>query len=93
MIHRVLVLGLVTCVLASSASAALVDWSALSWPAGSLSNSYDVDPSSSGSDGTVTVSGDTGQLQPSLASSNLQQTDLRDGPQIDFSKTTSSSLI
>jgi hypothetical protein len=37
-----------------SASAALVDWSALNWPAGSLSNSYDVDPASAGNDVTVT---------------------------------------
>jgi hypothetical protein len=46
-----------------SASAVLVDWSALNWPAGSLSNSYNVDPSNPGSDVTVTVSGDTAQLQ------------------------------
>ena len=51
-----------------SASAALVDWSALNWPAGSLSNSYDVDPASAGNDVTVTIGGDTGQLQPSLVS-------------------------
>jgi len=55
-----------------SASAALVDWSALNWPAGSLSNSYDVDPASPGNDVTVTISGDTGQLQPSLVSPNPQ---------------------
>ena len=28
----------------------MVDWSTLSWPAGSLSNSYDVDPDSAGND-------------------------------------------
>src|SRR6266513_1666953 len=55
-----------------SASAALVDWSALNWPAGSLSNSYDVDPASSGNDVTATISGDTGQLQPSLVSGSPQ---------------------
>ena len=55
-----------------SASAVLVDWSAQNWPAGSLSNSYDVDPASSGNDVTITVSGDTGQLQPSLVSPNPQ---------------------
>src|SRR6266852_43099 len=41
--------------LCGTASAVLVDWSALSWPAGSLSNSYDVDPASPGNDVTVTV--------------------------------------
>lgn len=50
----------------------LVDWSALTWPAGSLSNSYDVDPATSGSDVTVTIGGDTGQLQPALVSPNPQ---------------------
>ena len=54
--------------LAGTASAVVLDWSALTWPAGSLSNSYDVDPSSPGNDVTVTISDDTGQLQPSLAS-------------------------
>ncbi len=50
----------------------LVDWSALNWPAGSLSNSYDVDPANAGNDVTVTISGDTGQLQPSIVAGNPQ---------------------
>ena len=58
--------------LCGTASAVLVDWSALNWPAGSLSNSYDVDPASAGNDVTATISGDTGQLQPSLVSPNPQ---------------------
>jgi len=53
-----------------SASAVLVDWSTQSWAAGSLSNSYDVDPANPGNDVAVTISGDTGQLQPSLVSPN-----------------------
>src|SRR5437762_2833318 len=57
---------------AGSASAVLVDWSALNWPAGSLSNSYDVDPANAGNDVTATISGDIGQLQQSLASGNPQ---------------------
>jgi hypothetical protein len=56
----------------SPASAVVVDWSALSWTPGSLSNSYDVDPGSAGNDVTVAVSGNTGQLQPSLVSPNPQ---------------------
>jgi hypothetical protein len=55
-----------------SASAVVVDWNALNWPAGSLSNSYNVDPSNPGAGVTATISGDTGQLQPSLVSPNPQ---------------------
>src|SRR5438128_2360308 len=55
-----------------SALAVLVDWSGLNWPAGSLTNSYDVDPANAGNDVTVTISGDTGQLQPSLTTGNPQ---------------------
>src|SRR6266850_5939108 len=69
---KILVLFCAICAFTGSASAVLVDWSALNWPAGSLSNSYDVDPSNQGSDVTVTISGDTGQLQPSLVSPNPQ---------------------
>jgi len=60
------------CAFTEPASAALVDWSAQNWPAGSLNNSYDVDPASAGNDVTVTIGGDTGQLQPSLVSPNPQ---------------------
>ena len=58
--------------LSGTASAVVLDWSALSWTPGSLSNSYDVDPASPGNDVTVTVSGDTARLQP--ASVGGQQT-------------------
>ena len=54
--------------LGSPASAVLVDWSTLNWPSGSLNNSYDVDPGSPGNDVTVAITGNTGQLQPSLDS-------------------------
>ena len=56
----------------SSVSAVLVDWGTLTWTAGSLTNSYDVDSGNAGNDVTVTVSGDTAQLQQSLASGNPQ---------------------
>jgi hypothetical protein len=42
--------------------AAVLDWSTLTWTAGSLSNSYDIDPNSAGNDITVTISGDTPEL-------------------------------
>src|SRR5438105_6746805 len=38
-----------------SAPAALVNWDVLTWAPGTLSNSYDVDPSSAGTDVTFTV--------------------------------------
>jgi hypothetical protein len=67
------------CAFTGSASAALVDWSTLTWPAGSLSNSYDVDPASAGNDVTVTVSGDTGQLQSEPPQTPAITTNLQGG--------------
>jgi len=62
-----LILG---CFLAANARAVVLDWDSVTWTAGSLSNSYDVDPARPGNDITVTVSGNTTQLQPELASGN-----------------------
>jgi hypothetical protein len=56
--------------LVSAAHAVTVDWDTLTWTAGSLTNSYDVDPAKPGNDVTVTVSGNTAQLQPELLSPN-----------------------
>ena len=50
----------------------LLDWSTVTWPAGSLNNSLDVDPGSPGNDVTVAVSGDTAQLLPSFTPPNPQ---------------------
>jgi hypothetical protein len=55
----------------SAASAVTLSWSTVTWTAGSLSNSYDVDPSNPGNDITITVSGNTGNLggtSPSIGS-------------------------
>lgn len=60
------ILALMFCLLPGRTSAVLVDWSGLAWTAGSLNNSYDVDPGSPGSDVTFTVSGNTAQLRPAL---------------------------
>jgi hypothetical protein len=46
-----------TALLNQSAPAALVNWDVLTWAPGSLSNSYDVDPSNPGTDITFTVTG------------------------------------
>jgi hypothetical protein len=56
--------------LVSATHAVTVDWDTLTWTAGSLTNSYDVDPAKPGNDVTVTVSGNTAQLQPELLSPN-----------------------
>src|SRR6185437_10277248 len=40
------------------------------WTAGTLSNSYDIDPTKAGNDITVAVSGNTAQLTTELASGN-----------------------
>ena len=40
----------------------LMDWSLVSWTPGSLTNSYDMDPSNPGNDVTVAFSGDTSYL-------------------------------
>src|SRR2546430_3496759 len=69
---KILFLFCVISALAGSASAVLSDCRALTWPAGSLTNSYDVDPASAGSDVTVTIGGDTAQLPASLVSPNPQ---------------------
>lgn len=54
--------------LSTAARAVVVDWDTLTWTPGSLSNSYDIDPSQAGNDITVTVSGNTAQLQPEIVS-------------------------
>ena len=52
------------------ASALTLNWGSEPWAAGSLQNSFDIDPARPGNDVTVTVSGNTGQLQPELAAPN-----------------------
>lgn len=67
------------CATALSASGALVDWSSLTWTAGSLSNAYDVDPANPGNDVTITVSGDTAQLQSEPPQTPAITTNLQGG--------------
>lgn len=54
----------------ATSRAVSLQWGSEPWADGSLSNSFDVDPSSPGNDITVTVGGNTGQLQPELVSPN-----------------------
>jgi len=60
----------ILCIAACSpaAHAVTLDWDGVTWTAGSLSNSYDIDPSKAGNDITVSVSGNTGQLAPKSGS-------------------------
>lgn len=51
-------------------SAITLNWGSEPWAAGSLQNSYDIDPANPGNDVTVTVSGNTSQLQPELVAPN-----------------------
>src|ERR1043166_9613175 len=67
---RLLRSALIAPVLVATANAVILDWNTVSWTAGSLSNSYDVDAGQAGNDITVTVSGNTAQLQKELASGN-----------------------
>lgn len=53
-----------------SSSALTLNWGSEPWAAGSLQNSFDIDPARAGNDVTVTVSGNTGVLQPELVSPN-----------------------
>jgi hypothetical protein len=48
----------------SAARGVTLDWDAVTWTPGSLSNSYDIDPSKAGNDITLSVSGNTAQLAP-----------------------------
>jgi hypothetical protein len=61
---------LIAPLLVATAHAITLDWDTVSWTAGTLSNSYDIDPAKSGNDITVTVSGNTTQFTTELASGN-----------------------
>lgn len=56
----VLVALLTVCV--EQAHAVVLDWDAVTWTNGSLSNSFDIDPANAGNDVTVAVTGNTSQL-------------------------------
>jgi hypothetical protein len=62
--------GLLLAAGGATSRAVSLQWGLEAWAPGSLSNSFEVDPSSPGNDITVTVGGDTGQLQRELVSPN-----------------------
>jgi len=63
-------LFLCLCLFAPAVLAVTLDWDTVAWTAGTLSNSYDIDPTKAGNDVTVTVTGNTGQLTTELAAPN-----------------------
>ena len=67
LLRRVLLVCGSISLLASAADAITLDWDTVTWTAGSLTNSYDVDAAKPGNDITVTVSGNTTQLQNELS--------------------------
>jgi hypothetical protein len=54
----------------SPSNAITLNWGSEPWVAGSLQNSYNIDPANPGNDVTVTVSGNTAVLQPELVAPN-----------------------
>jgi hypothetical protein len=72
LVRRFLLLALLGPFLATAAHAITLDWDSVTWTAGSLSNSYNIDPAKAGNDITVTISGDTTLLQPKNTSPNPQ---------------------
>jgi hypothetical protein len=69
-VRRFLLLALLGPFLATAAHAITLDWDTVTWTAGTLSKSFDIDPAKAGNDITVTVSGNTTQLTTELASGN-----------------------
>lgn len=61
---------ILACLCTSAAHAVTLDWDGVTWTAGSLSNPYDIDPLRAGNDVTVTISGNTPQLQPEIVAPN-----------------------
>lgn len=53
---------------ARTSDAVVLDWDSVTWTPGTLANSFDIDPAKAGNDITVTVTGNTGQLQPEAVS-------------------------
>jgi hypothetical protein len=69
-VRRFILFFLALAAFATGGQAVTLDWDGVTWTAGSLSNAYDVDPLKAGNDITLTVSGNTGQLQPKNVAPN-----------------------
>jgi hypothetical protein len=71
-VRRSIILFFFLVVFARTGEAVVLDWDTVTWTPGALTNSFDVDPTKAGNDITVTVTGNTGQLQPELVAPNPQ---------------------
>ena len=71
-ICRILLAILAFAAATGQVGAVVLDWDAITWTPGSLSNAYDIDPAKTGNDVTVTVSGSTNRLSPSIFPGNPQ---------------------
>jgi hypothetical protein len=58
------------CLFAQTVPAVQLVWDTATWPAGALSNSFDIDPANTGNDLTITMTGDTARFTFSLISPN-----------------------
>jgi hypothetical protein len=63
-------IALLFAIVCGPSHALTLNWGSEPWAAGSLTNSFNIDPANPGNDVTVTVSGNTSQLQPELAAPN-----------------------
>jgi hypothetical protein len=59
-----ILLAILACWTCASAQALLVDWDAMAWTPGTLSNAYDIDPGTPGNDVTIAVGGKPGAFDP-----------------------------
>ena len=66
--HFTLVFGF--CFFAQTAPAVQLVWDSLTWPAGALTQSFNIDPGNPGNDVTFTFTGDTADFQVSLDTGN-----------------------
>ena len=66
--RRYFLLFLLTVLSAKTSDAVVLDWDTVTWTPGTFAKSFDIDPAKAGSDITVTVTGNTGQLQPEAVS-------------------------
>jgi hypothetical protein len=67
---RRLIFPTATLCLCASAHAIVLDWTNASWTPGTLSNSFELDPSRAGTDLALAVSGTTNRLATGLVAPN-----------------------
>lgn len=68
--RRFFLFALLLPLLAPGVQAITLDWDTATWTAGTLTHAYDIDAAKAGNDITVTISGNTAQMQPELVSPN-----------------------